>query len=109
MGGAGAVRLAVLHPDLFAAAASMGGGERKEVVDAAARTSARLKERDVGFLFINGDRDRPDAFAALSSVLSHAGVENRVIIHPDLDHRLGRYYELSYEALMSFLGRHLRP
>ena len=37
-----------------------------------------------------------------------AGVEHSVVIHPNLEHNLGLYYEQSFEKLMRFLGEHLR-
>ena len=37
-----------------------------------------------------------------------AGVEHSVVIHPNLEHNLGLYYEQSFEKLMRFLGEHLK-
>jgi predicted peptidase len=107
MGGQGGVRLAVLYPELFAAAASMGGGAEETTAATAEKNVTVLKQRDVGFLMINGEKDRPAAFEGLAKQLAAGGVENQVIIHPDLGHDLGLYYDLSYKTLMDFLGRHL--
>ena len=54
MGGAGAVRLSVMHPELFAAAVSMGGRAGAEVDAAAEKQAPMLKQRQVGFLLITG-------------------------------------------------------
>ena len=108
MGGAGAVRLTVLHPELFAAAASMGGGSGADLEAAVEKNGAVLKQRQVGFLLINGEKDRPKAFEGLAKQLEAASVEHRVTIHPNLGHDLGRYYELSNDQMMKFLGDHLR-
>jgi poly(3-hydroxybutyrate) depolymerase len=108
MGGQGGVRLAVLYPELFAAAASMGGGAGAETEVAAEKNAAVLKKRNVGFLMINGEKDRPQAFEALAGKLNAGGVENTIIVHPGLGHDLGAYYELSYGKLMPFLGAHLK-
>jgi enterochelin esterase-like enzyme len=108
MGGAGAVRLTVLHPELFAAAASMGGRGGGEVNAAAEKTAPMLKQRKVGLFLINGEQDLPKAFQVLAKTLSAAGVEHQILIHPHLEHNLGRYYELSFEKLMGFLGDHLK-
>lgn len=108
MGGAGGVRLSALHPDLFAAAASMGGSAGPEVELAAEKNADVLKRRNFGFLLINGEKDRPAAFESLAKKLTAAGVENTIVIHPNLAHNLGLYYELSSNKMMKFLGDHLK-
>jgi enterochelin esterase-like enzyme len=108
MGGAGAVRLSVLHPELFAAAASMGGRAGGEVDAAAEKNASALSEKKVAFLLINGEKDSPKAFQVLVKTFTAAGVEHSVVIHPNLEHNLGLYYEQSFEKLMRFLGAHLR-
>ena len=108
MGGAGAVRLSVLHPELFAAAASMGGRAGGEVDAAAEKNASALSEKKVAFLLINGEKDHPKAFQVLVKTFTAAGVEHSVVIHPNLEHNLGLYYEQSFEQLMRFLGAHLR-
>jgi endo-1,4-beta-xylanase len=108
MGGAGAVRFAVLHPELFAAAASMGGRAGGEVNAAAEKNALALRQRKVSFLLINGEKDSPKAFQILVKTFMAAGVEHSVLIHPNLEHNLGLYYELSFEKLMQFLGNHLK-
>jgi hypothetical protein len=67
-----------------------------------------LKQRHVGFLLINGEKDRPIAFESLAKKLQSAGVENTVVVHPNIGHDLGLYYELSNVKLMTFLGAHLK-
>jgi endo-1,4-beta-xylanase len=108
MGGQGGVRLAVFYPELFAAAASMGGGADETTAATAEKNAAVLKQRHVGFLMINGEKDRPAAFEGLAKRLEAGGVENEIIVHSDLGHDLGRYYELSNDRLMKFLGAHLK-
>jgi enterochelin esterase-like enzyme len=108
MGGAGAVRLSVLHPELFAAAASMGGRAGGEVDAAAEKNAPALRQRKVSFLLINGEKDSPKAFQVLAKTFMAAGIEHSIVIHPNLEHNLGLYYELSFEKLMLFLGAHLQ-
>lgn len=108
MGGAGGVRLAVLHPELFGAAASMGGRAGGEVDAAAEKNASLLREKKVAFLLINGEKDSPKAFQVLAKTFTAGGIEHHVVIHPNLEHHLGLYYELSFEQLMRFLGEHLR-
>ena len=109
MGGAGAVRLSVMHPELFAAAVSMGGRAGGEVDAAAEKHAPMLKQRQVGFLLINGEKDSPKAFQVLAKTFTAAGVEHHIVIQPNLGHNLGLYYERSFEQLMPFLGAHLKP
>jgi len=108
MGGAGGVRLAVLHPELFTAAASMGGRAGGEVDAAAEKNASMLAQNKIAFLLINGEKDHPKAFEVLVKTFTGAGVEHSVVIHPNLEHHLGGYYEQSFEQLMRFLGAHLK-
>lgn len=108
MGGAGGVRLSVLHPELFTAAASMGGRAGGEVNAAAEKNASMLAQNKVAFLLINGEKDHPKAFQVLVKSFTAAGVEYSVVIHPNLEHNLGGYYEQSFEHLMRFLGAHLK-
>jgi hypothetical protein len=57
---------------------------------------------------INGENDRPAAFEGLAKRLAACEVENETVVHPALGHDLGRYYELSNDRLMKFLGAHLK-
>lgn len=61
MGGAGVVRLAVLHPELFTAAASIGGRAGGEVDAAAEKNASILSEKKEAFLLFNGEKDHPKA------------------------------------------------
>ncbi|MBE3069314.1 MAG: 1,4-beta-xylanase, partial [Planctomycetes bacterium] len=59
MGGTGAMRLAVARPDVFAAAASWGGGPgagRTDMAEAASAHVEALKKHGVAILQIKGDR-----------------------------------------------------
>jgi endo-1,4-beta-xylanase len=108
MGGAGGVRLSVLHPELFAAAVSLGGRAGGEVDAVAEKNASVLAQNKAAFLLINGEKDSAKAFQVLVKTFTAAGVEHRVVIHPNLEHNLGRYYEISFEQLMRFLGAHLK-
>jgi len=107
MGGAGAARLSLRHPNVFAAAASMGGREVTDLESLAERNIAELRQRNFALMVFNGDMDHAQDFAALAKKLEASGVSCPIIIHPDLDHNLGRYYELSCEPMLQFLGTHL--
>ncbi|HWK57788.1 MAG TPA: ChbG/HpnK family deacetylase [Parapedobacter sp.] len=110
MGGVGAVRLAIMYPELFSAAGSMGGGirlERDELERAVARALPSWKHRGFGFFLVNGDQDRPQAFSAFAKKLSNAGVDHHLLVLEDTAHNLGHYYERSVNQLLFFVGRHL--
>ena len=107
MGGAGAARLSLRHPNLFAAAASQGGREVTDLEPLAEKNAAELRQRNFALMAFNGDRDHAQDFAALAQKLEAGGVPCPVVIHPNLDHNLGRYYELSCEPMLQFLGTHL--
>ena len=76
MGGAGSVRLSILHPELFCAAGSWGGalswrgsGEDSPLLPAARASAKKLKSNKFALLTINGDQDRAEAFAPLNKIL----------------------------------------
>ena len=58
-------------------------------------------------MVFNGAKDHPDDFVVLARKLEAGGVPCPIVIHPDLYHDLGRYYELSCEPMLKFLGAHL--
>ncbi len=96
MGGQGAVRLSVLHPELFCACGSWGGGMwrgEEEMLAAANDHAATLRENHFAALLINGDQDRPDAFASMADVLAEHDIACEVQVLPDTPHNLGLYYE----------------
>ena len=111
MGGSGALRLAAAHPDVFAAAASWGGGPgagRTDMAEAASAHVEALKKHGVALLQIKGDRDRPEGNQEFAKHLDTLGIANELVILKDTDHNLGLYYERSAETMMRFLARHFR-
>ncbi len=111
MGGAGAVRLSMLHPNLFCGAASWGGGmwrDAEEILIALEKGTAKLKHNSFSTLLINGDRDRPNAFDSLAAKLRSLEIPHEVIVLDDTPHNLGLYYQRSGSAMSRFLSRQLR-
>ncbi len=117
MGGAGSVYLSIMHPELFCAAGSMGGGIGGRRGDDASSSSFEQsidkalpvwKKSKFGFFLVNGDNDRPEAFKDFSALLDKEGIDNKVMILPDTKHNLGLYYERSVNQLLAFLGNHLK-
>ncbi|MCD0458579.1 alpha/beta hydrolase [Roseiconus lacunae] len=111
MGGAGSVRLSILHPELFCGAGSWGGAlswrgnpEESPLLPAAEKAAEELKSNNFSLLTINGDKDHPDGFAPLKRVLNSAGIPHEVVTLPDTNHNLGKYYTLSSETMLDFLA-----
>lgn len=117
MGGAGSVYLAIMHPELFCAAGSMGGGigTRRDVSENLNSIQQSIenalpvwKKNKFGFFMVNGDQDRPEAFKDFSVLLNKEEIDNKVLILPDTKHNLGHYYDRSANQLIAFLGKHLK-
>ncbi len=112
MGGAGATRLLITHPDLFCAAASWGGGARPGdtvLAEAATKNAEMMKKEGKALMQIKGDRDRPEGNEEFAKHLEKLGVANELIILKDTDHNLGLYYQRSAEQMMKFLGKYIKP
>jgi predicted alpha/beta superfamily hydrolase len=110
MGGSGAVYLSIMHPELFCAAGSMGGGlqsRSEQMVAAMERAVPVWKKNGFGFSLVNGDNDRPDAFKDFAAALDANGIDRDILILPDTKHNLGLYYARSVSKMLAFLGKHL--
>jgi enterochelin esterase-like enzyme len=111
MGGGGAVRLSLMHPELFCVVGSWGGGMRRgadAVCAAAQEGAATLKTNNYAVLMVNGDKDRPDAYEPLVEKLDKLGLEHEVVVLEDTPHNLGLYYERAGKKMAEFLGAHLK-
>lgn len=115
MGGAGSIRLSLLHPELFCGAGSWGGAlswrgspSESPLLPIAEKNAEQLKKQQFAFLAINGDEDRPNAFEPLASLLRPFGIIFRTTTLEETKHSLGRYYELSGATMVTFLAECLR-
>jgi enterochelin esterase-like enzyme len=111
MGGSGSVYLVMKHPELFCAAASMGGGirgENEEISREIAEAIPVWKKNKFGCFMVNGDNDRPESFKNFSEILKKEKISHQVLILPDTNHNLGLYYERSVSQLLAFLGKHIK-
>ena len=111
MGGSGSVYLSIMHPELFCAAGSMGGGMRNrsdQTVAAIEKAIPIWKKNNYGFFLVNGDNDRPDAFKEFSMILEENRINKEILILPNTKHNLGLYYERSVSKMLAFLGKHLQ-
>lgn len=111
MGGAGAVRLSVMHPELFCAAGSWGGGMWRDadaILAAAVSGADTLRKNEYAALLVNGDRDRPDAFESLARKLAELKIPHEVVVLQDTPHNLGLYYQRAGKTMTQFLGKHLQ-
>ncbi len=111
MGGAGSVWLSLNYPEIFSFAGSWGGGlwrVEEEALALVTQHSDALNSHGFSALLVNGDGDRPDAFAALAEAFAARGVSHEVVVLDDTKHNLGRYHELSGEKMLRFIGGQLR-
>jgi enterochelin esterase-like enzyme len=111
MGGGGAVRLSLRHPDLFCAAGSWGGGMfgGPDVILEAAKSNAdALRKNNFALLLVNGDNDRPDAFATLAETMKSLQIPCEVVVLKDTNHNLGLYYDRAGTRMAEFLGKQLK-
>lgn len=111
MGGAGSVYLSIMHPGLFCAAGSMGGGFRNQdgAMDPNVEKALPVwKMNKFRFYLVNGDQDRPEAFRDFSDILSKNNIDHKVVILDDTPHRLGLYYEKASLDMLTFIGKKLR-
>ena len=110
MGGYGSVYLSVMHPDLFCAAGSLGGRFRsnEQYLAAIEKAIPAWKNSNYGFFFVNGDNDRPEEFKNLAANLEKNGIDNVIIVQPDTDHDLGKYYSGSSGELFKLLKAHIK-
>lgn len=107
MGGGGAVRLALKHPDLFSAAGSWAGslvprrgGFPPELEPAHLRQTAGK----VRLLLIVGDKDLTyDSHQPVVKNLKEAGFPHQFRVLEGVPHSLDLYYEKTAEALVRFL------
>ena len=109
MGGGGAIRLALRHPDLFGAAASWAGALNWQGAsgDAAALAKAldpKTKEKP-RFLLIVGDQDPTfKGHPAVVEALKQAGLKHEYRVLEGVPHNLGLYYEKASYDMSHFLG-----
>lgn len=111
LGGSGAVRYAVEQPQMFSGALSFGGGVNfEDEAFRAAAAEAGRHFRDSGFVayFINGEHDRPNAFAGLAQLWQEEGIDAQQLVVPDIGHPFGLYLERSNHWLSRFIKTSLR-
>ena len=108
MGGGGAIRLALKHPDLFSAAASWAGavGSRGTYVSPAdmAKENANKIRGKVRFLLIVGDKDPTYAtHAPVIEALKNLKIAHEYQVLQGVDHDLGAYYAQTGAKLVRFV------
>jgi len=108
MGGGGAIRLALKHPDIFSAAASWAGalGSRGTFVSPAemAKENADKIRGKVRFLFIVGDKDPTfGTHAPIIDALKELNIAAEYQVLPGVDHNLGIYYTQTGAKLVKFV------
>lgn len=106
MGGAGAIRLAIRHPNAFGGAISWGGGmwhKDNALLEAAATHAPILNANGFYALMINGEHDRPDVFARLEDVFNEHSVNNQRVVLEGVDHDFGLYQRKTAALYGEFL------
>lgn len=108
MGGGGAIRLALKHPELFSAAASWAGalGSRPNMVSAAdiAKENVDKIKGKVRLLFIVGDKDPTfGTHAPVIAALKELKIDHEYKELPGVDHNLGAYYTQTGAQLVKFV------
>lgn len=108
MGGGGAVRLSLKHPDLFSAAASWAGAILlKNVVDPPEVEPVNLEDMRgrIRLLLIVGDKDITYGGTRMFiERLDRAKFPYRCKILPGVTHNMGQYYEKTGDELVRFLA-----
>lgn len=106
MGGAGAIRLSIRHPETFGGAVSWAGGmwhKDTDLLEAAAINAPVLRANGFYALMINGENDRPNVFARLEEVFNEHSVNNQRVVLAGVDHDYGLYLQKSDALYGTFL------
>lgn len=106
MGGAGAVRLALEHPERFGGTVSWGGGmwsNWDDLLEAASNNAPILNKNRFRALLINGEADHPTAYTPLQEVFEEQSVISEQVILKDVSHDLSQYYAASLETFARFI------
>jgi endo-1,4-beta-xylanase len=110
MGGGGAIRLGLKHPELFSAAASWAGalGAMSTTITVAdlAKANADKVRGKVRLLLIVGDKDPTlGSHAPVIDALKELKIDHEFQVLPGVDHNLGDYYEQTGPKLVRFLAQ----
>jgi enterochelin esterase-like enzyme len=108
MGASGAVRLAVKHPDLFAAAVGWGGGYRGTANSAHEHLDA-IKQRRLGLMLIIGDKDNVTLNQAFTAELEQLAIPYTYKVLPGVAHDYSAYLNGTWAEVVDFLALRLSP
>ena len=115
MGGVGAIRMALKHPELFGTAASLAAALEQAPGDFGGDTCYRyasaLGPEDRGrlylYLVIGEDDFLYPRHAPFISRLRELGIRTTYVVHAKVTHNLGVYTDLSGEPMIEHLSREL--
>jgi len=115
MGGAGAIRLVLKYPGLFCTAASLAAAIDKTPEDFGGDNCYRhasaltQKQRDSLYLLmvIGGDDFLLPRQEPFLRHLKELGIRYTYVVHSNVGHNLGKYTELSGEAMIEHMSREL--
>lgn len=116
MGGGGAVRLAIKHPDLFGVAASWAGafrGRGGEAADDPVKLAEQNKDKlrgKVRILMVVGDADLTyEGHKPLAAKFQELGITHEYRVLEGVGHNLGVYYQKTGDDFVRFLAKEFRP
>ena len=78
------------------------------LTELATRNAEKLKAVNFGVIMVNGDKDNPESNVDFARHLESLGIANKLVILPETAHDLGRYYNLSAEQSLKFIGERLK-
>lgn len=111
MGGAGAIRLSVRHPDSFGGAVSWAGGmwhKDEALLEAVVANADQLNANGFSALMINGENDRAQVFARLEALFNERGVDNKRVVLDGVGHDFGLYLSRTGTLFGEFLQEKLQ-
>ena len=115
MGGNGALRFCVKYPDLFGTAASLGAGlpsgaderDGDNIFRHAENLTQEQREKLHLYLVIGEDDFLYKRHPAVIETFKKHGVQTTFVVHSQVGHNLGKYTDLSGNAMIRHLSANL--
>ncbi len=107
MGGAGACRIALSHPDLFAGVVAWGGNGGREpgpTYDALKANAEKLRKNGFRLFMGVGENDQFAQGEAFPAALTAEKIQFERKVLPGIGHDLGAYYRLTAEDGFRFVA-----
>lgn len=110
MGGGGALRFVLGHPQLFAAAVSWGCPRLREEEPAMSRLG-QAKEVGTAVMIVFGTKESPQSAGMAEEFVKTLASSGLPVLlkRPDVSHSLEQYLNASWDDVVVFLNTHLKP